>query len=75
MKFERMEKYYSMTAERLSELQNMALAGKKPEVLDEEETAAWTWINERVQAYKNKITNIMKGVPNTDAGAIGENHV
>ena len=36
MKFERMEKYYSMTAERLSELQNMALAGKKPEVLDEE---------------------------------------
>lgn len=52
-----------MTIERLSELQDMALAGKKPEVLDEEEAAAWTWINERVQAYKNKITNILKGVP------------
>ena len=43
-----------MTIERLSELQNMALAGKKPEVLDEEEAAAWTWINERVQAYKKQ---------------------
>ena len=64
-----------MTIERLSELQDMALAGKKPEVLDEEEAAAWKDINERVQAYKIKITNIMKGVPNTDAGAIGENHV
>lgn len=64
-----------MTTERLSELQDMALAGKKPEVLDEEDAAAWEDINERVQAYKNKLTNILKGVPNTDAGAIGENHV
>lgn len=64
-----------MTIERLSELQDMALAGEKPEVLDEEEAAAWKDINERVQAYKNKITNLLKGVPNTDAGAIGENHV
>lgn len=52
-----------MTIERLSELQDMALAGKKPEVLDEEEAAAWKDINERVQAYKNKITNILKGIP------------
>lgn len=64
-----------MTTERLSELQDMALAGKKPEVLDEEEAAAWKDVNERVQAYKNKLTNILKGVPNTDAGVIGENHV
>lgn len=64
-----------MTIERLSELQDMALAGKKPEVLDEEEAAAWKDINERVQAYKNKITNLLKGVPNTDTGAMGENHV
>lgn len=52
-----------MTTERLSELQDMALAGKKPEVLDEEEATAWKDINERVQAYRNKITNILKGVP------------
>lgn len=52
-----------MTIERLSELQDMALAGKKPEVLDEEEAAAWKDINERVQAYKIKITNVLKGVP------------
>jgi hypothetical protein len=50
-----------MTIERLSELQDMALTGEKPEVLDEEEAAAWKDINERVQAYKNKITNILKG--------------
>ena len=48
-----------MMTERLSELQDMALAGKKPEVLDED--AAWKDINERVQAYKIKITNILKG--------------
>ena len=52
-----------MTIERLSELQDMAIAGEKPEVLDEEEAAAWKDINERVQAYKIKITNILKGVP------------
>ena len=50
-----------MMTERLSELQDMALAGKKPEVLDEEDAAAWKDINERVQAYKIKITNILKG--------------
>lgn len=52
-----------MTIERLSELQDIALAGEKPEVLDEEEAVAWEDINGRVQAYKNKITNILKGVP------------
>ena len=52
-----------MTIERLSELQDMALAGEKPEAPDEEEAAAWKDINERVQAYKIKITNILKGVP------------
>ena len=50
-----------MTTERLSELQDMALAGKKPEVLVEDEAAAWNDINERGQAYKIKITNFLKG--------------
>lgn len=50
-----------MTTERLSELQDMALAGKDPGMLDEEEAAAWKQVNERAQAYKRKLLYILKG--------------
>lgn len=52
-----------MTTERLSELQDLALAGKKPESeqLTSEEAKAWEHIQNRMEAYENKLKNILKG--------------
>ena len=45
-----------MTTERLSELQDLALAGEKPE-----ETKAWEHIQKRMEAYEYKLKNILRG--------------
>lgn len=51
-----------MTAERLSELQDIALAGHVPEgMLTEEESAAWEVISKRMSAYEQIIKNILQG--------------
>ena len=50
-----------MTTERLSELQNMALAGKKPEQLTSDEAKAWEHIQNRMEAYEHKLKNILRG--------------
>lgn len=50
-----------MTTERLSELQDLALAGEKPEKLTSEETKAWEHIQKRMEAYEYKLKNILRG--------------
>lgn len=51
-----------MTTERLNELQNLALAGEKPEELTEEEVKAWEHIQNRMEAYEQKLKNtLMRG--------------
>lgn len=52
-----------MTAERLSELQDLALSGKTPESkqLTSEEAKAWKHIQNRMEAYEYKLKNILRG--------------
>jgi len=45
----------------LSELQDLALAGEKPEELTSEETKAWEHIQKRMEAYEYKLKNILRG--------------
>lgn len=49
-----------MTTKRLSELQDLALAGKNPDVLNDEEAAAWEEIRDRVQTYNQSIQDILR---------------
>lgn len=51
-----------MTVGRLSELQDLALAGKTPGwELTEEEKQAWEKIRKRMAAYEQQIKKILQG--------------
>lgn len=51
-----------MTAERLSELQDLALAGRAPEGrLSKEEAQAWETIRKRMSEYEQRIKSILRG--------------
>lgn len=55
------ERKMLMTAERLSELQDLALAGQKPEgSMTEEERQAWENTRNRMDIYKQKIRKIFQ---------------